>query len=166
MRTRAVTTTEYRRLLRHLPPREALICRIMADTGLRVSDVLSLRIWQIRRTMRITEGKTSKTRVVHLSSATLAAARAYAGDRRPGDRLIHADRSTVYRTISITARALGMEHVSAHSLRKYFAQKYCRKHGLEATRQELQHRDIMTTILYTTDYDTLRGLLYDTTNNH
>lgn len=138
----------------------------MADTGLRVSDVLALRIYQIRRTMYITEGKTGKRRRVQLSPATLAAARAYAADRRAGDKLIQADRSTIYRTISITAQALGMKHVSAHSLRKYFAQKYCRKHGLEATRQELQHRDIMTTILYTTDYDTLRGILYDTTNNH
>ena len=33
------------------------MCRIMADTGLRVSDVLALRIYQIRRTMYITEGK-------------------------------------------------------------------------------------------------------------
>lgn len=162
MRTRALTTAEYRRLLRHLPTREALVCRIMADTGLRVSDVLALRIYQIRRTMYITEGKTGKRRRVQLSPATLAAAKAYAADRRAGDKLIHADRSTIYRTISITAKALGMEHISAHSLRKYYAQKYCKRHGLEATRRELQHRDIMTTILYTTDYDTLRGLLHDT----
>lgn len=128
----------------------------MADTGLRVSDVLALRIYQIRRTMYITEGKTGKRRRVQLSPATLAAAKAYAADRRAGDKLIQADRSTIYRTISITAKALGMEHISAHSLRKYFAQKYCKRHGLEATRRELQHRDIMTTILYTTDYDTLR----------
>mgnify|MGYP001624240406 CR=1 FL=1 len=142
------------------------MCRIIADTGLRISDVLALRIYQIRRTMWISETKTGKRRKIRLAPATLAAARLYAQGRRAGCRLIDADRSTIYRTISITARALGMEHVSAHSLRKYFAQKYCRKHGLEATRQELQHRDIMTTILYTTDYDTLRGILYDTTNNH
>ena len=116
--------------------------------------------------MWISETKTGKRRKIRLTPATLAAARLYAQGRRAGCRLIDADRSTVYRTISITARALGMEHVSAHSLRKYFAQKYCKRHGLEATRRELQHRDIMTTILYTTDYDTLRGILYDTTNNH
>lgn len=137
----------------------------MADTGLRVSDVLSLRIWQIRRTMRITEGKTSKTRVVHLSSATLAAARAYAGDRRPGDRLIHADRSTIYRTISITAQALGMRRVSAHSLRKYYAVKYCKKHGILATQRELQHRDVLTTMLYVRTPDEIERFLHDTENH-
>lgn len=137
----------------------------MADTGLRVSDVLSLRIWQIRRTMRITEGKTSKTRVVHLSSATLAAARAYAGDRRPGDRLIHTDRSTIYRTISITAQALGMRRVSAHSLRKYYAVKYCKKHGILATQRELQHRDVLTTMLYVRTPDEIERFLHDTENH-
>lgn len=152
-------------MLKHLPAREALVCRIMADTGLRVSDVLSLRIWQIRRTMRITEGKTSKTRVVHLSSATLAAARAYAGDRRPGDRLIHADRSTIYRTISITAQALGMRRVSAHSLRKYYAVKYCKKHGILATQRELQHRDVLTTMLYVRTPDEIERFLHDTENH-
>lgn len=166
MRTRALTRTEYRRLLKALPTREGLVCRIMADTGLRVSDVLALRIYQIRRTMYVTEGKTGKRRKVVLSPATLAAARAYAADRRPGDRLVQTDRSTIYRTISITAKALGMEHISAHSLRKYFAHKFCEKHGLEATRRELQHRDVMTTILYTTDYEKLRGILDDTGRNH
>ena len=118
MRTRALTTAEYRRLLRHLPVREALVCRIMADTGLRVSDVLALRIYQIRRTMYITEGKTGKRRRVQLSPATLAAARAYAADRRAGDKLIHADRSTIYRTISITAHALGMHTAYVNTMPK------------------------------------------------
>lgn len=140
------------------------MCRIMADTGLRVSDVLALRIYQIRRTMYITEGKTGKRRRVQLSPATLAAARAYAADRRAGRKLIEADRSTIYRTISITAHALGMDHISAHSLRKYFAQKFCAKYGLEATRKELQHRDLMTTILYTKDYDTIQEMLGHDTN--
>lgn len=142
------------------------MCRIIADTGLRISDVLALRIYQIRRTMWISETKTGKRRKIRLMPATVAAARLYAQGRRAGCRLIDADRSTIYRTISITAQALGMRRVSAHSLRKYYAVKYCKKHGISATQRELQHRDVLTTMLYVRTPDEIERFLHDTENHN
>lgn len=160
MRTRAITTAEYRALLRTVPLRTQIALRIMADTGLRVGDVLALTIGQISRTMIIQESKTGHRRTVRLTTRTLAACRAYAAGRPAAARLITCNRSTIYRDIRRAADRRGWQHVSAHSLRKYYAQRYCRHHGLAATQAELQHRDTITTLIYVVDRDRLEGLLH------
>ena len=160
MRTRAITTGEYRTLLRTVPMRTQVALRIMADTGLRIGDVLDLTIGQISRTMVIREHKTGHQRTVHLTQRTLAACRAYAARRPAAARLIPHDRSTIYRDIRRAADRRKWSHVSAHSLRKYYAQRYCRRHGLAATQTELQHRDTITTLIYVVDRDTWEGLLH------
>lgn len=159
MRTRAITTGEYRALLRTVPARTQIALRIMADTGLRIGDVLALTIGQISRTMIIQERKTGHRRTVHLTARTLAACRAYAADRPAAARLIPYNRSTIYRDIRRAADHRNWQHVSAHSLRKYYAQRYCRHHGLAATQAELQHRDTITTLIYVVNRDKLEALL-------
>ena len=134
--------------------------RIMADTGLRVGDVLALTIGQISRTMIIQERKTGHKRTVHLTARTLSACRAYAANRPAAARLIPYNRSTIYRDIRRAADRRGWQHVSAHSLRKYYAQRYCRHHGLAATQAELQHRDTITTLIYVVDRERLEELLH------
>lgn len=159
MRTRAITTGEYRALLRTVPLRTQIALRIMADTGLRVGDVLALTIGQISRTMIIQEQKTGHKRTVHLTARTLSACRAYAAGRPANARLITCNRSTIYRDIRRAADRRNWQHVSAHSLRKYYAQRYCRHHGLAATQAELQHRDTITTLIYVVNRDKLEALL-------
>lgn len=164
MRTRAITTGEYRTLLRTVPMRTQVALRIMADTGLRIGDVLELTVGQIARTMHVRERKTGHVRTVHLTPRTLAACRAYAARRPAAARLIPHDRSTIYRDIRRAADRHKWTHVSAHSIRKYYAQRYCRRHGLAATQAELQHRDTVTTLIYVVDHDRLEALLHgDTT---
>lgn len=160
MRTRAITTGEYRALLRAVPLRTQIALRIMADTGLRVGDVLALTVGQIGRTIIIRERKTGHKRTVHLTARTLAACRAYAAGRPAAARLIACNRSTIYRDIRRAADRRGWEHVSAHSLRKYYATRYCRRHGLAATQAELQHRDTITTLIYVVDRNRLEELLH------
>ena len=160
MRTRAITIGEYRTLLRTVPLRTQIALRIMADTGLRVGDVLTLTVGQIGRTMIIQEQKTGHKRKVRLTTRTLSACRAYAADRPAAARLIPYNRSTIYRDIRRAADRRGWQHVSAHSLRKYYAQRYCRHHGLAATQAELKHRDTITTLIYVVDRDRLEGLLH------
>lgn len=144
--------------------RTQVALRIMADTGLRIGDVLALTVGQIARTMVVRERKTGHVRTVHLTPRTLAACRAYAARRPAAARLIPHDRSTIYRDIRRAADRRKWTHVSAHSLRKYYAQRYCRRHGLAATQAELQHRDTVTTLIYVVDHDRLEALLHgDTT---
>jgi len=147
-RTRPISTGEYRRLLNRLDARTALVVRISANTGLRVSDVLRLKAEDFRRKMTVTEKKTGKTREVRLPESTYQAVRKYIQANGITGEIFPCDRSTIFRHVQRAAKALGFEHVSMHSLRKMYAQKYARKHGLEATQKELQHKYISTTLLY------------------
>ena len=148
-RTRAITSAELTKLLRRLDDPARLAVRIAADTGLRVIDILALRSDQLAPTLRVTERKTGKTRTVRLRPATYKAAKASA--KYSGRYLIDRDRSTLYR--QIRAAAADMPHISMHSIRKYYAKRYCAAHGLRATQRELQHDYLSTTLLYVTDME-------------
>lgn len=149
MRTRPIKSADLTRLLRQLSDPARLAVEIAADTGLRISDILSIRSADVAPTMRIVERKTGKARTVSLRQETLAHARAYA--RYAGEYLIDRDRSTIYRQVRTAAQALGLANVSMHSIRKYYARKYCRAHGLAATQRELQHDYLSTTLIYLID---------------
>lgn len=159
-RQRAVTLGEYRRLLRRLDERTALAVRISANTGLRVSDVLGITLEQLSRKMTVYERKTGKSRVVRLPQSTYDYARAYA--RRNGIKtglLIDCHRSTIYRHLRRAVDDLGLHHVSMHSLRKFYARKYARKHGARASQAELRHKYYSTTLLYLVDDSALEVLM-------
>ncbi len=147
-RTRPISTGEYRKLLGRLDERTALAVRISANTGLRVSDVLRIRAGDFRRKMTVTEKKTGKTREIKLPESTYQAVRKYIQANGITEEIFPCDRSTIFRHVQKAAKELGFEHVSMHSLRKMYAQKYTRKHGLIATQEELQHKYISTTLLY------------------
>lgn len=152
-RTRPIKEAELKKLIKQLDEPARLAVQISADTGLRISDILAIRSGDLAREMTITEKKTGKTRKVHLRESTLKAAKAYA--RYSGKYLIDRDRSTIYRQVSQTAAELGMSHISMHSIRKYYAKRYYRAHGLAATQREMKHDYLSTTLLYLVDPDNL-----------
>lgn len=158
-RTRPITPAELRKLLKVLPPAAALAVRISADTGLRVSDVLSIRCGQLSANMTVKERKTGKTRRVTLKPSTLRACKAYAA--HGGDRLIPVNRSTIYRQIKQAAADLNYEHVSMHSIRKLYARQYCKAHGLAATQREMQHDYLSTTMLYVLNPEDVERMFND-----
>lgn len=164
MRTRPINRTQLRALLGLLPDAAALAVRISADTGLRISDVLAIRASDIAPTMRVRESKTGKERAVKLSAATLDAALSYA--KHGHAMLIPRNRSTIYRQIRRAANELGMQHVSMHSIRKYYARQYCRKHGLNETQREMQHDYLSTTLLYVLNTTDIGRILQDDDDIH
>ena len=164
MRTRPISPSELRKLLKVLPPAAALAVRIRADTGLRGSDVLAIRCGDLAPSMRVVERKTGKARRVRLKPATLKAARAYASHGK--ELLLPYAPSTIYRQIKRAASDLGMEHVSMHSIHKLYARQYCKAHGLTATQRELQHDYLSTTMLYVLDTDKLQDLIGDDNDVH
>ena len=130
----------------------------MADTGLRISDVLALRRDQLRQDMDIKEIKTGKTRRVHLRPETYAEVLAYLRTHNE-PQVIPCHRTTLWRAIVHAADAFGWRHISPHSFRKLFAVEFCAVHGLQATQHELQHTNIATTLGYVTDLDALTAAL-------
>lgn len=161
-RTRPITPGELRKLLKVLPPAAALAVRISADTGLRVSDVLSIRCGGLQSTMKVRERKTGKQRTVHLKPATLKACKAFAAHGE--DKLIPVNRSTIYRQIKKAAADLGYDHVSMHSIRKLYARNYCKTHGLAATQREMQHDYLSTTMLYVLNPEDVERMLGNETD--
>lgn len=161
-RTRPITPGELRKLLKVLPPAAALAVRISADTGLRVSDVLSIRCGDLAGTMKVKERKTGKQRTVHLKPSTLKACKAYAAHGE--DKLLPVNRSTIYRQIKAAAADLGYDHVSMHSIRKLYARNYCKAHGLAATQREMQHDYLSTTMLYVLNPEDVERMLENETD--
>lgn len=149
-RTRPIKSADLTRLRRQLSDPARLAVDIAADTGLRISDILAIRKDDLAPTMRVTERKTGKARTVTLRQETLARAQAYAR-YAAGEYLIDRNRSTIYRQIRTAAQALGLANISMHSIRKYYARQYCRRHGLAATQRELQHDYLSTTLIYLID---------------
>lgn len=149
-RTKAISDRQLRLLCHALPWRDSLAMRIMRQTGLRVSDVLSLKKAEIAREMVITEQKTKKKRTVYLTAELVRECAMY-GSMHRGLRLFRCDRSTIYRSVHRTALLFGWPNISAHSARKAFARAYYRKHGLAATQKELRHSSLATTLIYLQD---------------
>lgn len=149
-RARPITRAELDMIRHAVPWQVSLCCAIMADTGLRVSDVLALKREQLAPTMSVCERKTRKTRIVHLSPDTLAECQAYIQTHN-SSRIIPCSRSTIWRHVTTAAMAYGWSHVSPHSMRKLYATEYCVAHGIWATQAEMQHEHVETTLLYITD---------------
>lgn len=155
---RPITRDELAKLRRAMPWRDGLACEIMADTGLRVSDVLAIRRDQLAGTMQIREIKTGKLRTVHLRPETYSECLAFL--RTHNDPyVIPCHRSTVWRSLATAANAYGWSHISPHSLRKLFAVEFCTKHGLTATQHELKHSRLETTLRYVTNLDDVIGMI-------
>lgn len=139
-----------------MPLRDQLITDVIANTGLRISDVLALRPDQIAPQIEIHEIKTGKLRTVHLPPKLRAKLRRYAAVHARDGVIFDIAPSTYYRSITRAAKHYGYDHLSAHSIRKMYAYDYCCKYGLAATQRELQHDEIMTTVLYVYDIDKLQ----------
>ena len=153
MTTRAITPAEYRKLLLHAPMHTRLALRVAWETGLRVSDILGIKTADVKAAMTITERKTGNQRSVTLSPSLVHALRDYGRSMCDDNgRAIPVHRTTVYRTIRAIAAACDMgPGVSMHSVRKSWAQRYAKEHGLTATQHALGHRSKITTLIYVSD---------------
>lgn len=157
-RSRYVPPDEMDCVLMALTPANRLVARVCLRTGLRVSDVLSLRTDDIRRAadgkqITVHEQKTGKTRRISLPVALCDDILSVAGTvyafphaRDPGR---HRTRQAVYTDIHRAARALRLKPVSPHSMRKCYAvRKYHATGSIDAVRRALQHDNDAVTLLY------------------
>ena len=120
----------------------------MADTGLRISDVLALQKSQLHKRMFIKERKNGFEHTVELSARTLSGARRLCKTHsRPA--LIPVSRKTVWSDMRRACAALGIPTLSPHSCRKYYArQVYERTHSIEETRKIMGHQSQACTMFY------------------
>ena len=137
-----------------LMPENALVARVMLSTGLRVGDVLELTTEQIKPSVRVTERKTGKSRVVRIPKALCAEVIEGAGDfwafPSPRDPCKHRTRQAVWADIKRAQKACRFKvNLGTHSMRKAYAVRLMhRYHDLSKVQAALLHDRPEVTMLY------------------
>lgn len=153
MTTQYLLEEQVDRVLAALTPENELVCRVCLRTGLRVSDVLTLKPEQVKPHIWVTESKTGKRKQIGfdapLREAILSQASAewaFPG-RDPGK---HRTRQAVWKDIKRAAKAFRLpQNASTHSMRKVYAVELLRKYGdIERVRKALNHDRYTTTMIY------------------
>lgn len=134
-------------------------------SGLRISDLLRLRVRDLRgvKSITVTEKKTGKVKTVVFDLEMTEALDWFfryehlrEGDyvfyQRPSRRNIPVSRQWVNHIIALTARYLGLESIGAHSMRKIYACNIYRATGsLVTVQRALNHGKPEVTLHYLRD---------------
>lgn len=142
-------------LLPHMTEENALAIVVSLETGLRVGDVLRIRVSHLFDSgFHYVSCKTGKSGTAKCSSEVLAMLRENARDGicfpgRKGSKSPFRSRQAVWRDVRKAANRVGLAvHVSPHSARKTFAVDLYHKKGISAVQKALQHGSVHTTNLY------------------
>lgn len=164
--TRSITEDEYREIIRVMregrpgffaPNRRAAMALIMeANLGIRISDVVKLRLCDIVREgdrwrLSITETKTGKQRYFSVPSEVRSYLVDYCYQYGIGssEPIVGIKRRSVQDALKKVTDFLELERVGTHSFRKYFCKRiYDSTHDIELVREILQHGSLSTTQRY------------------
>ena len=141
-------------LLAGLMPANAEVLRLCMDYGLRVGDVLRLRVEDLHKPYwSFKEEKTGKRRRVRLSKAHIDTCLALAGKvyvfEHRTDYKRHRTRQSVYKDIRRIAQAFHLKNVTPHSFRKIYAVDLMHETGdISNVQRRLNHDSAAVTMLY------------------
>ncbi|QMT16237.1 tyrosine-type recombinase/integrase [Planococcus maritimus] len=116
--------------------RNVLLFKIGISTGLRIGDIVKLRISDVKgkSNFKIREGKTKKERTVHLNAIMadiadytegLESSQDYLFASRKGEN--HITTTQAYRVLTNAAALLGRYDVGTHTMRKTFGYHYYKR---------------------------------------
>ena len=134
----------------------ATIVQVEANTGLRIGDVVNLRLNDIikdglRYRFYMRESKTKKLRTFTVPDQIYHMLERYAKHhgKSPDDPLFDIGVRDVQRKLQQVTDYLGYEHISSHSFRKRFAtQAYLISHDVTIVQKLLQHSNPTVTMKY------------------
>ena len=147
---------ELQHILAALMPENRLALEVSLYTGLRISDVLSLKTHEIKRRFTIQEQKTGKRRYVYLSDDLLQRMQHQAGKtyvfphRLDGKK--HRTRQAVWKDLDRAMEYFRIPKklvVSPHTCRKVYAvEKFQKRGNLEEVKKLLNHSREGVTMIY------------------
>lgn len=165
-RTVALTTEQYREIVQTMKsgfcgcrpnPRVAAALMLEGNLGIRVSDVVKLRLSDIvhdgeRYRLSITEQKTGKARTFTVPVALYQFLRIYCLDNgvAPDAVIIPLTTSEVQKHLRKVCDYLGYDGISTHSFRKWYATEIYKANGynIALVQQLLQHSSPAVTQRY------------------
>lgn len=166
MKTVALTTEQYKDIIGTMKrgfagcrPNERIATALMleANLGLRISDILKLRLSDIvkdgnRYRLSIIEQKTGKERVFTVPLALYQFIRCYCVDHDIlADEIIFPiTERAVQKQLKLVCDYLGYDKISTHSFRKYYATEIYKNNGynIALVQQLLQHSSTAITQRY------------------
>ena len=154
-RSEWVDTRDLERVMILLQPTNELVCRLCLETGLRISDALSLTVEQVRKKkFSILEQKTGKRKCINLltwlrDELLMQAGRLYVFPHR-SDGTRTRTRNAVWKDLKRVDNLLKVwRNVTPHSMRKAYAvEKFNKSGDLEKVRRLLNHSSDAVTMLY------------------
>jgi len=165
-RTKALTTEQYREIIQTMKegfcgcrPNERIATALVLEgnLGLRVSDVLRLRLCDIvrdgdRYRLEIVEQKTGKSRVftVPLVIAQYIENYCLRNSIKRDERIFPITERAIQKQLAIVCDYLGYEGISTHSFRKWYATEIYKNNGYDIAlvQRLLQHSSASTTQRY------------------
>jgi integrase len=165
----------FRSELRRAHPKYSLMLSVGLDTGLRVSDILLLRVRDVSTVapigaeLNVLEKKTQKHRTVRLSAETVQEIKSFitTNNLNPNEPLIFGrtkakplSRQQAWRIFASCARSVGLKSVGSHSMRKTYAKNEYAVHGdLSALQRDFGHKYDTTTAGYLISPDKIKKML-------
>lgn len=153
---------EMKQALRRRSERDYMIFMIGINTGLRISDILPLRVRDVKASkMRVLEQKTNKIRTISINEKLRVALDRYIKGMKDNDYLIQSrnkdeygnnkpiHRNRAYEILRAAAEEVQINGIGTHSMRKTFGYHlYQKTKDIEAVRKILRH----STVQYTRSY--------------
>ena len=165
--TRALTEEEYREIIQVMRegrsgffkpnPKAAIALVLEANLGIRISDIVKLRLCDIVRDgdrwrLSIVEQKTGKPRYFTVPEEIRAGIMEYCYQNGIGqsEPIVGIARRSVQDALKKVTDFLEMDRIGTHSFRKYFAARIYESndHDVELVREILQHSSLETTQRY------------------
>ena len=143
-----------------LSPTEWMPLWLSLETGLRVGDVVGLRVSSVKLDgIHFKAQKTGKAGVARISDRLRRALPKkgkwlFPSPTKPGK---HLTRQAVWARVKAAGKRAGLEldGLSPHTMRKVFAVEVYREKGFKAVQEALQHNNSATTEIYSfSDWDT------------
>jgi len=159
-RPKTISGEQANKLYLWLDGRYKIIFALAVQTGLRISDILRLKVKDLYNPMHVWESKSKRYRDVAVSNDIYAYLEKFAGHRSPDSFLfdswhksgVSVHRSTIHRHIKKALKFVNFD-ASAHSARKLYAQNvYKDTNSVEAVQKSLNHQKITTTLTYLDKY--------------
>jgi integrase len=153
LKSKFIDSPELQALREHLDENAWLPLWVSLETGLRVGDVVKLRVANVKLDgLHYRAEKTKKNGVAKISEALRKNLRKkgkwlFPSPYKAGQ---HITRQCVWARVKKACERAGLkaEGISPHSLRKVFAVELYREKGFEAVRKALQHSNSATTEIY------------------